>query len=142
MGVTVVSVNDITGILAVGLRALTNALGDDAAGVFLEYYRNTGPRPAGRPQTPPSEIADRMERSIEEAEAMSASVNGGSGDYTKERREMPEPSDEEFIEWILKQRPSGHPDNAGFEEYLEKTRAKTATKNINPQEKYAVEAMA
>jgi hypothetical protein len=51
----------------------------------------------------------------------------GYGDYTKERREMPEPSDEEIIEWVLKNKPE-HPDKSELEECLKRIRAENAEK--------------
>jgi hypothetical protein len=140
MGVRIVSLDDTIGILVAGLRAVCNALGDEAANVFLDYYRGLGPRLGampGRPQMSPSQYADMLERSIAEVEAMSASVGIGYGDFTEERHAMPEPTDEEFIEWILKNKP-GHPNKSELEDRLGKIRAKSAEWDREHQEEYAV----
>ena len=96
--INAVDINNMTEVNAVAFRVLSNALGDDVTKVFIGQFNNGG----GRPRLTASQIADALERGKARAAAMSASVGGGRGDFTKERHDRPEPTFEELTAQLRK----------------------------------------
>jgi len=81
-----IDLNDVVGVQAAGLRALSDALGDDGARVFINQYKSE----YERPRLSASQIASAIERGKAKAAALNASVGGGVGDYTVDRHQQPE----------------------------------------------------
>jgi len=81
-------------INAAGLRALSDALGDDGARAFIRQYTKES---RVRPRVTAAQIVEILERAS--AEALSAT---GVGDFTKERRERPDMPFEVISERLLK----------------------------------------
>jgi len=87
MGATIaVDLNDVVAVNAVGLRALSDALGDDGARVFIRQYTQES---HVRPRVTTAQIAEILERANAKASALSA-AGVGVGDFTKERHERPD----------------------------------------------------
>jgi hypothetical protein len=85
MATMTIDLNDVVGVQAAGLRALSDALGDDGARVFINQYKND----YERPRLTASQIAGAIERGKAKAAALNASVGGGVWDYTAERHQQP-----------------------------------------------------
>lgn len=98
MGAIAVDINNMTEVNAVAFRVLSDTLGDDVTQAFIGQFNNGG----GRPRLTATQIADALESGKVRAAAMSASVGGGRGNFTKERHERPEPSFEELTARITK----------------------------------------
>jgi hypothetical protein len=95
MGAVAVDLNNPIEVNTVGLRALNDALGEDGARFFIGQYWGYGNRTDGkreRPRITVAQIVEVLERSIAKARELRGT---GSGDFTKERHEQPEPSLEE-----------------------------------------------
>ena len=97
MGATVaIDLNDVVAVNAAGLRALSNALGDEGARVFIRQYTNEN---NVRPRITASQIAEILEQADTKAKALSAT---GVGDFTKERHERPDMPFEVISERLMK----------------------------------------
>lgn len=97
----VVDINNMMDVNAVAYRVLSDALGDDGTQAFIGQFRGNNAR-NGRPRLMASQIADALERGKAKAAAASASVNGGSGDFTVDRHKRSARSFEEVTERIMK----------------------------------------
>jgi len=100
MGAITVDVNDMVGINAAAFRVLSDTLGNDATRAFISQFNNDcGRVTANRSHVTASQIADILEQA--RAEAI-AGRGKGTGDYTKEKYEEPEPSFEEYTAAIMR----------------------------------------
>jgi len=101
MGATLtVDVNNMTDVNEAVFRLLGDNLDDRVTQAFIGQFNNGNVRTDGRPRLTASQIADAIMRGKERAAAMSASVNGGCGNFTEDRHNKPERSFEEITERI------------------------------------------
>jgi hypothetical protein len=100
MGTVAVDVSNMVEVNAIGFRALSDALGDDGARVFINQFKDLGRanNNVARPRVATSRIADILERAEAEAEA---GRGKGNGDATKEKYDCPQMSFEEVTERIM-----------------------------------------
>jgi hypothetical protein len=96
MGTMAIDLNDTAEIITTGRRVLVDALGAEAARVFIN---SCAKERSGHPRITEEEMADI----IAEAEAEIAALRPyRSGDLTAEKQEWPEPSQEELMQRIQK----------------------------------------
>jgi len=96
-----IDINNMVEVNTVAYRVLSDALGDDGTQAFIDQF-NGGNARNGHPRLTASQFAGALERGRARAAAMSASVNGGHGDFTAERHNRPSLSFEEITEQIMK----------------------------------------
>jgi hypothetical protein len=86
-----IDLNDVVGVNAAGLRALSDALGDDGARVFINQFN--------KPRLTALQIADALERG--KARAAANGMGRPGRDFTTERHEQSQKSFEEVTERIM-----------------------------------------
>jgi hypothetical protein len=90
MGTIAIDLNNTAAVITAGRRVLVDALGADGARVFLNSYPKEGSK---QPRITDAEMAEIMAEAEAEIEALSPY---GFGDYTAEKYELPELSQEEL----------------------------------------------
>jgi hypothetical protein len=96
MGAIAIDLNNTAEIITTGRRILVDALGADAARVFLNSYANER---NNRPDITDKEMDEIMAKAEAEIEALRPYR---AGDYTAEKYALPEPSEEELSAAIRK----------------------------------------
>jgi len=101
MGSVAVDVNNMVEVNAVGLRALSDALGDDGARIFINQFKDRShiADNTNRPRVAASRIAVILEQAATTAEA---GRGKGDGDATKEKYERHEQNFEEVTAELRK----------------------------------------
>jgi len=96
MGSVAVDINNMVEVNAVGLRALSDALGDDGARVFINQFKDRSRIADDADAERRRVAASRIAVILELAEAAAEAGRGkGDGNATKEKYERPEQSFDE-----------------------------------------------